>query len=176
MRSYYTSLKRHRKTWKPLLHFLLDTVVTNCFKLSSFANQGWPNKAGHKAFIERLINSLFQNSIRVAKIHKPHIPMSQIKRYPVVEHGYKPERINSKAVACSACFEAGKRGTVKRLSRRKPLVELSDNTVRKSRDNRSWKRPKQVPRTRFGCRLCKIPLCKTGSCWETHIKQVNTID
>jgi len=84
--------------------------------------------------------------------------MSRIKWYPVVEHGYKPERINSKAVTCSACFKAGKRGIVERLSRRKPLVELSDNTVRKSR------RPKQVPRARFGCRLCKIPLYKTGPC------------
>ena len=29
MRSYYTSLKIHRRTWKPLFHFLLDTTVTN---------------------------------------------------------------------------------------------------------------------------------------------------
>ena len=81
-----------------------------------------------------------------------------------MEHGYKLERINSKAVAYSACFKAGKRGIVKRLSRRKPLVELSNNIVRKSR------RPKQVLRTRFGYRLYKIPLYKIGPCWEAYIK------
>ena len=176
MRSYYSSLKQYRKTWKPLFHFILDTIVTNYFKMSSFANRGWPHHAGHKVFLERLVNSLFEHSIRVAKSSRTRVPMNRILWYPAVEHGYKPEKINEKPMACSACLEAGRKSSIKKLSARKPLCELSQNTTRKPRDSRDWKRPLRAPRTQFGCRLCKIPLCKTGPCWQAHIDRINTKD
>ena len=40
MRSYYTSLKIHYYTWKPLFYFLLNITVTNAYKLSSYAANG----------------------------------------------------------------------------------------------------------------------------------------
>jgi hypothetical protein len=100
--------------------------------------------------------------------------MGQIIRKPVVEHGYKPERINNKDVACSACLEAGRKAIKVVESRRKPLAELSKNTVRKPSNSNNWKRPQRVPRTRFGCRLCRIPLCKEGACWKEHIDRLIT--
>ena len=174
MRSYYSSLRRHRKTWKPLFNFLLHTVATNCYKLSSFATPGWPHKAGHKAFLQELIRTLLKSSIRVPKLMQSHIPTSQITLKPVVEHGYKPERINDKDVACSACVEAGRKTSIKRISCRKPLAELSKNTVRKASNRDNWQRRQRPPRTRFGCRLCRIPLCKEGGCWQEHIDRLNT--
>ena len=176
MRSYYSSLKRYRKTWKPLLHFILDTIVTNCFKMSSFAGRGWPDRAGHKAFVEQLVNSLFKHSIRVAQASRERVPMNRILWYPVVEHGYKPEKINEKPMACSACLEAGRKSSIKKLSARKPLCELSPITTKKPRDSKDWKRPSRAPRTQFGCRLCRIPLCKIGPCWQAHIDRINTKD
>jgi hypothetical protein len=173
MRSYYSSLKRHRKTWKALFHFALDTITTNCYKLSSFATPGWPHKAGHKAFLQSLIHTLLEQSVRLTKRSKSHVPTSQIILRPVVEHGYKPEKINTKHIACSACLEAGRKASKKVISRRKPLAELSKNTVRKSNKG-NWKRPQRAPRTRFGCRLCRIPLCKEGGCWQEHIDRLNT--
>ena len=35
---------------------------------------------------------------------------------------------------------------------------------------------KRLPRTKFGCRLCRIPLYKTGPCWQEHVNQLNTKD
>lgn len=174
MRSYYSSLRRHRKTWRPLFNFLLDTIATNCYKLSSFATPGWPHKAGHKAFLQNLIRALLERSVRLTKRSKSHIPISHIVLKPIVEHGYKPERINTKHVACSACLEAGRKASKEVISRRKPLAELSKNTVRKLSNEGDWKRPQRAPRTRFGCRLCRIPLCKEGGCWQEHIDRLNT--
>ena len=34
MRSYYSTQRRHPKNWKPLWHFLLDTAVTNAYKIA----------------------------------------------------------------------------------------------------------------------------------------------
>lgn len=65
MRSYYTLLRIYRRTWKPLFHFLLNTIVTNCYKLSSYSTNGWPKRSGYKKFLERLVNSLFELSIHL---------------------------------------------------------------------------------------------------------------
>ena len=174
MRSYYTSLKVHRKTQKPLFHFLLDTTITNCYKLSSYATRGQTNHAGHKAFREALVNSLFKNSTRVPRSYKTRVPMTQIQWRPVVEHGYKPEKINEKDVSCAACVEVGRKSQIKRPGARKPLCELSPNTTKKPRNSDAWKRPQRAPRTKFGCRLCRIPLCRTGSCWQEHLDRLNS--
>ena len=144
--------------------------------MSSFADRGWPNHAGHKAFVERLVNSLFKHSIRPHRTYNSQVSMDQIQWRPAVYHGYKPERINSEPVSCSACLEVGRKSSIKRLATRKPLCELSPNTTKKPRDSRDWKRPRRAPRTRFGCRLCRIPLCKTGSCWKAHMDRINSKD
>ena len=174
IRSYYTSLKIHRRTWKPLFHFLLDTTVTNAYKLSSYATRGWLNHASHKAFREDLVNALFKHSARVPQQYKSRVSMDKIIWCPVVEHGYKPEKINETAVACAACLQAGRKTQVQRIGRRKPLCELSLNTIKKPRNSEAWKRPQRFLRTKFGCRLCRIPLCKTGPCWQEHVDQLNT--
>ena len=36
LRSYYTTKRIYLKTWKPLFHFLFDTIIGNCYKLSSY--------------------------------------------------------------------------------------------------------------------------------------------
>jgi len=52
----------------------------------------------------------------------------------------------------------------KAKGRRKPLSELSTNTVKKCRDSKDWKRPQQTPRTRYGCSVCQIPFCREDDC------------
>ena len=91
-----------------------------------------------------------------------------------MEHGYKPEKINTKHIACLACLEAERKALKEVISRRKPLAELLKNTVRKSKNKGNWERPQRTPRTRFGCRLCRILLCKEGGCWQEHINRLNT--
>lgn len=176
MRSYYTSLKIHRRTWKPLFHFLLDTTVTNAYKLSSYAANGWPKRSGHKKFLEALITSLFESSAREPRSNRSRITMDKIKWHPVVVHGYKAVKINEKQKACAACFAVGRKSRIKKLSRRKPLCELSVNTTKQSRESQDFKRPQRAPRTTYGCRLCRIPLCKDGPCWQEHVDRLNTLD
>ena len=55
-----------------------------------------------------------------------------------MEHGYKPEKINTKYITCSACLEAGRKALKEVILRRKPLAELSKNTVRKSKNKGNW--------------------------------------
>jgi hypothetical protein len=176
MRSYYSSLRRHRRTWKPLFNFLLHTITTNCYKLSSFTTPGWPHKAGHKAFLQKLIYKLFEQSSRVPKSSSKRVSTNNIVWQPLEFHGYKPEKINDKLVTCSACLEAGRKAS-QRLSRRKPLVELSASSVRRNSGNsNSRQRRQRAPKTRFGCRLCRIPLCERGPCWKSHIDQLTTLN
>ena len=72
----------------------------------------------------------------------------------MVEHGYKPEKINEKPMAYSACLEVGRKSLIKKLSARKPLCELLPITTKKPCDSKDWKRPLRALRTQFGCRLC----------------------
>ena len=77
--------------------------------------------------------------------------MSQIILRPVVEHGYKLEKINTKHIACLACLEVGRKALKKVILRRKPLIELLKNIVRKLNNKGNWKRPERALRTYFGC-------------------------
>ena len=36
LRSYYNTKRVHRKTWKPLFLFLLDTIIGNSYQLSIY--------------------------------------------------------------------------------------------------------------------------------------------
>ena len=174
IRSYYSSLQHYRKTWKPLFHFLFDTIVTNCYKLSSYSTDGWPRQSGHKKFLKRLVNSLFKLSTQMPRSNRAQVSMDQIQWYPVIHHGYKAVRINTKQMTCSTCLEAGRKNQIKKLLSRKPLCKLSVNTTKRSRDSKEFKRPQRSPRITYGCRLCRIPLCKDGPCWQEHIDRLNT--
>ena len=153
MRFYYSSLRHHYKTWKPLLHFLLNIIITNCYKLSFYSTDGWLKWSGYKKFLKQLVNSLFELSIQAPQWNRARVSMDQIQWYPAIHHGYKAVRINKKQKTCSACLEVGRRSYIKKLSNRKPLCELSVNIAKRSRDRKEFKRPQRSPRTTYRCRL-----------------------
>ena len=66
LRSYFNTQGTHVGTWKPLLHFLLDTVLGNCFLLSSYTptDRRASRHDGHKQFRKDLRDALFERSIR----------------------------------------------------------------------------------------------------------------
>ena len=169
MQSYYTLLKIHRRTQKPLFYFLLNTTITNAYKLSSLCTCGWIYYTGHKAFYKALISSLFKNSARLPQPLKPNDPISQIQWHLLAEYGYKPEKISEREVACAAYLYVGRKTQIKRYGRRKPLCELSPNTTRKPRNSDAQKRPQRALRTKFGYRLYQIPLYRRGLCWQEHV-------
>jgi hypothetical protein len=61
--------------------------------------------------------------------------MDKIKWYLVVAYGYKAVKINEKQKACVACFVVGRKSCIKKLSRRKPLCELSVNITKRSQES-----------------------------------------
>ena len=92
LQSYYNTQRAHRKTWKPLFHFLLNTIVGNCYLLSSYrpVDRYYCHKKLHKQFRKDLHKALFQNSIWAQK--HPHYAtpsrpsINKIIWEPVVEH------------------------------------------------------------------------------------------
>jgi hypothetical protein len=178
LRSYFNTQRTHRKTWKPLFHFLLDTVLGNSYLLSSYrcTDRRASRNDGHKKFRRDLRDALFERSIRKRKLYTqdppPRHSTDHIVWYPTHQHTLK--KLWVKPVNCSACIEAGRKSQRKHKGLRKPLSELSTNTVKKPRDSKDWKRPQRAPRTVFGCSVCYIPFCREDDCWLPHIERLNS--
>lgn len=182
LRSYYTTLRSKRKTWKTwkaLFHFLLNIVIVNCYLLSSYKPFAYRanREESHKQFRKDLRKALFQQSTRPAQIHSrpPRPSTDNIIYEPAKEH--KLVKLWNKQHSCSACIEARRKTTDRpHRGRRKALSELSENTVKKPRGSKDWKRPARAPRTLWGCSICRIPFCTKATCWQPYIDRLTTKD
>ena len=178
LRSYFNTQRTHRKTWKPLFHFLLDTVLGNSYLLSSYrpTNHRAGRNDGHKKFRRDLRDALFKRSIRKRKAYTQDAPLrcstDDILWYPT--HHYTLKKLWVKPVNYSACIEASRKSqnTIKRC--RKPLTDLSTNTIKRRRDSKDGKMLQRAPRTRYGCSVCQIPFCREDECWLSHIERLNS--
>jgi hypothetical protein len=171
LRSYFTTQRVHCKTWKPLFHFLIDTAVINSYRLSSYYNiTGYIY--GHKKFRKDLRDQLFKHSQRHRKPPILHKSSSNLIFKPIKEH--KLEMLGPKQLSCAECCQAGRKSEIAHMGRRKPLADLSNNTTMKSRDGGEWKRRKRAPRTKYGCSVCRIPLCTAARCWDSHIARLSS--
>ena len=175
-RSYYNTQRPHVKTWKPLWHFLLDVILVNCFLLSSYTSSD-NTRDTHKQFRKDLRQALFEQSTRLRPYNRKRpvrYSTSDILWYPVNNH--KLMKLFTKQKFCSACIKAGKKTQMQHRGRRKALSKLSENTTHRSRNNKSWKRPRRALRTIFGCYICQIPFCRRDECWLPHLKRLNSKD
>ena len=180
LRSYYNTERIHRKTWKPLFSFLLDTIVGNSYQLSSYKptlGERALRRQSHLQFRRDLRDALFH-----ATIYNRQLPPS-LKRKGIMEIVWRPVREHKhkklwqKQVYCSACLEAGRTTATPHYGARKPLADLSTNTTMKSReDSRGWKRRSRPPRTNWGCSVCRIPFCTRTQCWNEHLSKLNSKD
>ena len=176
--SYFTTQRTHRQTWKPLWHFLLDTVIGNCFLLSSYTptDRRAGRKDSHKQFRIDLHNALFERSTRKRKAYTKEDPSwcstNEIVWYPTENHTLV--KLWRKPKYCSACIEAGRKTQVEHKGCRKALSKVSPNTTRKPRDSEDWQRRKKAPSTLFGCGVCQIPFCRKDDCWLPHIERLNS--
>lgn len=78
--------------------------------------------------------------------------------------------LSKDAKACKACMAAGR---VVQGVKRKALEDLSINPVRTDQ-NGGKRRRSQVSRSRYGCSVCQIHLCKEGDCWYEHLQAKGT--
>ena len=65
LRSYFNTQRKYMYTWKPLLYFLLDTVLGNYFLLSFYTPTDCQvsRHDSHKQFQKDLRNALFKRSV-----------------------------------------------------------------------------------------------------------------
>ena len=95
---------------------------------------------------------------------------SQVHPAAARDHG-RLERMGDKAKYCVVCLKAG-RGVPKPAQIRKPLQELSTNSVRPS-DLANRMRRRRAPRGIYGCKLCGIHICNHIACWNEHIAAIS---
>ena len=114
-RSYYTTQQVKRRTWRPLLYFLLDVVVNNCYRLSSYSTPERAKRLGHKDFIYELFEQLIQRGTRPAQGREKRPRLDEVAVVNESSHG-DPVKMYTEAKTCLACAESGRRS-----SQRQPL-------------------------------------------------------
>jgi len=150
LRSYFNTQRTHLKSWRPIYHFLLDTTIVNCYKLSTkLIPSYWPKRSAHKAFREELVKALFNSGERLTKPPSRVATMEEkdIHKAPAEEHGQEPIRIFSKQPSCATCVTARRGSIIEKKAYQKPLMDLSVNTTQKSRNSKQWARRQRPPRT-----------------------------
>ena len=170
LRSYYGTQRVHVKHWKSLWHFLLDTTITNAYKLTHCTSErpyAWGSKhSSHSRFRTELANELFARSKRLhphgwSRGTKSKSMAEQVKQAPAANH----EQVHMKKKTpgyCVACIEAGRPSAAQKTSR-KALNELNSNSLL------GGARRRRAPRSLYGCGLCKVFICHHKRCWEEHI-------
>ena len=142
LRCYYSIQKVHFKSWKPLWHFLLDTTITNSFKIAYYnvlkrvKKASWDSQ-GHREFRIQLVTQLFEHSERFSGSPSTtkHSLSALVYPAPARDHGLL-ERMGNKAKRYVVCLFVGRK-VPKPAKIRKPLLDLSINTVRTlNRDKR----------------------------------------
>ena len=170
LRCYYSTQRVHFKSWKPLWHFLLDTTITNSYKIAHYKPERvkklFRETHGHREFRIQLATQLFEHSERLPG--KPpllkHSLSARVHPAAAIDHG-RIYRMGGKPQACVPCLCAGRKVAPARP--RKPLLELSNNSVMAK-----GKRRERVSRSLFGCKLCGIYICNHFACWKEHIMAI----
>ena len=176
LRSYYGTQRVHVKHWKALWHYLLDTTITNAYKLTHCTAEkpyGYDSKhSSHKRFRIALANELYAHSRRLHDIPTSRITIAPRRLADLVKavpaHLHEGIEVDRKETAyCVACRGAGRVATS--YLKRKPLNELQNNSMR------GGGRRQRGPRTQHQCGVCRIALCDHIQCWNEHIDAVNAI-
>ena len=174
LRYYYNTQKVYFKSWKPLWHFLLDTTITNSYKIAYYKPRrvkkaSW-DSYNYREFRIQLASQLFEHSERLsgkASIIKYSLA-ARVHLAAAIDYS-KLERIGNKPQACVPCLCAGRKVAPTRP--RKPLSELSNNSIRPN-DMAKRRRRERVLRSLFGCKLCGIYICNHILCWKEHIMAI----
>ena len=154
LRSYYSILRTHRRTWRPLFTLLVEIALVNSYKLAT-ANK----KTTHDAHRKWLLTLVAQ--LKDLAVHRLKRKRSPDQRTLSIQH--ELVRFPGKQRSCAACSNRGERSSPGKL--RRPLEEVSSSTT-------NYIRPQRPRRTGFGCKQCQTPICGNSQrpCWSDHVK------
>ena len=147
-RQPYDTQRIAYRTWFPLLHWILDQVAINVYKLAIIA-KAWP-KDNHSTYIE-FRRALYRRLLDYSKLEKPQL---QLWKEPG-PHNWVERPIRQRCVMC----------TKKEWLRKKLLAEHKDTCIELFKEiaNSQVKRP---AKSQSGCSFCDVALCKTSSCFQ----------
>jgi hypothetical protein len=165
MRSYYSTQQVRRRTWRPLLYFLLDLTLNNAYRLSTYSTPASAKRDGHKRFLYKLVDQLFERGTRLNNGSRKRKALDDVVVADSDSHTIT--KVYAESKTCIACSESG-RAHNRVTTARAPLRAITGNSHGRQR----------APRTTYGCRLCKVPLCRPElrpECLAEHQRRVNTI-
>ena len=165
-RSYYSTQRARRRTWRPLLYFLFDLTLNNIYRMSTYSTKTASKRGGHKNFLYQLIEQLFERGKRLSNGSHKRKRLDDVAPGEESYHS-EPVRMWAESKTCIACSENGRTNNATATGRA-PLKAISGNR------NAS----RRTPRTLYGCKLCRVPLCRPElrpECWDEHLRRVNTI-
>ena len=171
LRYYYSTQKVHFKSWKLLQHFLLDTAITNSYKIAYYVPKR-VNKASQKSYSYRefriqLASQLFESLERLSGKASTIKHSLSTRVYPAAAMDYsRLEHISKKPQAYVPCLYIGRKVALARP--RKPLLELSNNSVR-LRDIAKRKRRERVSRSLLSYKLYRIYIYNYIKYWKEYI-------
>ena len=158
LKSYYDILRAHRKTWRPLFSYLLEIILSNSFKLSTFSEPAEIKRSGHRRFLFKLVNQLGDAAGKAVRYDaRRHSSINDLKvrngdlhvQGKLYEH-YKPR-------PWVMCQSKGQRN---------PLQAMDANQA-------SARRPSST-RTSQGCVQCNVTLC--NKCCKEHLQDANSTE
>jgi len=168
-RASYAYMRPLRRTWLPLFFYCFETAISNAAQLFMDGDKDKVKQSGHRKFREACAVEMMEYGdekrplpLQLEKNMQALIDESKACRSSPIEpiqNSCTGEHkiIHEKARACAACTKARRKATGSAAARgRKLLAELA-------RAPRS-----RTPRTRYGCSKCKIFLCQSDRCWESH--------
>ena len=170
IRTYYRTNRRNYRTWKPLWNYLFQTTICNAALIWMDQGHSAKKKGGHLKFRTKLASQLMSHSSSfkyTSPIDGFGVRTNLSNHIITSRNGCNGihDVISQSAKECKACMAQGR--TAQASEKRKVLQQLSENSVRINQNGEKSRKPRS-PRTRYGCSVCQIHLCKGGTCWEEH--------
>ena len=180
----YPIQQHQHKAWKAMFYTLIEIIAVNSFTVSAFSYI--PNEkkyTNHLAFREALYEGLLAhtkpeavitNTVGVAGTADTAGTVGAADAAGVADTVGAADsvrlhqRVKMKRAPCVICKQAAaeERRGIKGI-RRQALQAIAPNIMYKRKERR-------VTRTRVGCYLCKVALCRERGCWEAFHSGANS--
>ncbi|KAF1965170.1 hypothetical protein BU23DRAFT_561279 [Bimuria novae-zelandiae CBS 107.79] len=96
-----------RRTWRPLLYFLLDLTLNNAYRLSLYSDAAAAKRSGYKRFLYDLIKQLFDRGTRLYNAGAKRKRSDDV--VVAEESSHRSANLYKQAKTCVLCAERGRR-------------------------------------------------------------------
>ena len=133
----YSSQRAYNRNWMPLFNWHLDASLVNAYCLCEPSRK---ERQEHQKFLEQVVMKLLKEGDISARKHQPPPPVTILPRLLRGNHNWQDLKGSRTCIQCRIDIKGRGFGR-----------EISDNSG-------------ISPRTRGGCKVCKVFLCRKGDC------------